>query len=84
MTKPVRTLVVLDPVVPRDEVVSALPTDGVYGGSCPASTACRIVRTYDCQKVRCATSSLIAQPPWSAGRASSRGGTASSVAVSAA
>ena len=29
MTKPVRTLVVLDPVVPRDEVVSALPTDGV-------------------------------------------------------
>ena len=29
MTKAVRTLVVLDPAVPRDEVVSALPTDGV-------------------------------------------------------
>jgi pilus assembly protein CpaE len=29
MTKAVRTLVVLDPAVPRDDVVSALPTDGV-------------------------------------------------------
>jgi pilus assembly protein CpaE len=29
MAKAVRTLVVLDPAVPRDDVVSALPTDGV-------------------------------------------------------